>query len=179
MVFPMAAAMAEQPSQGFSVFGGIASHSSNGEFTRGSPDGKSFSISSSGLSIGIDYQWPVAENVSVNVLFMGSNENASSKQVDIDSVGHGVYAVEGRYGFGDYFAGAHVGYYTEAVVSSKGDTSTSINGAGYGYGFTAGWAKPGRGPFVAVQYDHADIVYNNAKSTLVGTRLNAGYRWGL
>ena len=54
------------PKQGFGLFGGFASHTSNVEITKGVLDGTKVDVSSSGLSIGGDYQLPVADAVSIN-----------------------------------------------------------------------------------------------------------------
>jgi hypothetical protein len=177
MLVPLAGAWAA-PKQGFGLYGGIANHSSQGKFTEGPLDGESFSIASSGISIGGDYQLPVGDNVSINFLFMSSSEGASSSELDIDAAGHGLLGLEGRYWFGDTFAGVHVGRYSEALVSTKGGSTSSTGGAGTGFGVSVGWAKPDSGLFVVGQYDSATIAYSDAESKLTGFRAQVGYRWG-
>jgi len=176
VLFPLTGAFAA-PKQGFGLYGGMASYGSSGKITKGAFDGETYNISSSGLSFGGDYQLPVSDNVSLNFLFMTSSEGASSSKLDIDGATHGLLGVEGRYWFGDYFAGAHVGSYTETLTSSKAGSS-STSGSGFGAGASIGWAKPDSGLFVMGQYDNATIEYSDAKSNLSGLRAQVGYRWG-
>ncbi len=177
LILPVSYAVAT-PKQGFGLFGGIASHTSNVEITKGLLDGTKVNVASSGLSIGVDYQLPVADAVSINFFLMSSSETASGDQnFKADSAGHGILGVEGRYWFDALFVGAHVGSYSEVFTSTKSGSSTSTAGGGFGFGVSAGWTNEA-GLFVMGQYDKANIAYSDAKADLTGLRVQVGYRWG-
>ena len=72
IVFPLMWSQAEaMPENGFGLYGGFASHSADGTFTVPPLTGTNFSYSSSGLSIGIDYQIALGESFSFNPFLEG------------------------------------------------------------------------------------------------------------
>lgn len=166
-----AQAQAEQPANGFGMFAGISSHSMNRT---------ALDYSSAGLSLGIDYQFGVTDSLSINPFLMSAGERVSGDITDT-SAGHGILGIEGRYWINnEYFLGAHIGSYSEALKSNSSNVSTSASGGGYG--LTAGWENSSKGSsfdgiFVALQVDKAKIHYDNDDGYLSGVRLNIGYRW--
>lgn len=168
-----AQALAEQPANGLGAFGGISSHSM-------SQSGTNMDYSSSGLSLGIDYQFGLADSFSLNPFLMSAGESVSGG-ITNTTAGHAILGVEGRYWIDkEYFLGAHIGSYSEALQSNSSNVSTSASGGGAG--LTAGWennSKDGKfdGIFVAAQIDNAKIRYNNSDVGLTGLRLHIGYRW--
>lgn len=167
---------AEQPGNGFGLFAGISSHSMHPEPQVGTaPD-----YSSSGVSLGIDYQFGLGESFSLNPFLMSAGERVSGGITDSTS-GHGILGIEARYWLNnEYFLGAHIGSYSEVLQSNSSNVSTSASGGGFGV--TAGWENNSRdstfgGMFVALQLDKAKIRYDNADVGLSGLRLHIGYRW--
>jgi hypothetical protein len=127
------------PKQGFGLFGGFASHTSNVEITKGVLDGLKVDVSSSGLSFGVDDQLPVADAVSINFFLDTSSESASGNNgFSADAAGHGILGVEGRYWMDALFVGAHVGSYSEVFTTTSNGVSSSISGAGTGFGVSVG-----------------------------------------
>lgn len=171
-----AQALAEQPANGFGLFAGVSSHA----MTPKPQIGTSADYSSSGLSLGIDYQFGLGESFSLNPFLMSAGERVSGGITD-STAGHGILGVEGRYWMNsEYFLGAHVGSYSEVLQSNSSNVSTSASGGGFG--LTAGWENSARdsafgGIFVTLQVDKAKIRYDNADVELSGMRLQVGYRW--
>jgi hypothetical protein len=169
-----AQAQAEQPANGFGLFGGISSHSMTPQ------NSAAADYSSSGVSLGIDYQFGLADSFSLNPFLMSAGERVSGGISDATS-GHGILGVEGRYWINsEYFLGAHVGSYSEVLQSNSSNVSTSASGGGFG--LTVGWENNSRtsafgGIFVALQVDKAKIHYDNADVGLSGLRMHIGYRW--
>lgn len=152
------------PKNGFSVNAGLASHNRDCGGCTGS--------STSGLSLGMDYQIAVSKNFSINPFLMTSSE--TNKNISGTTVGHGILGVQLRYWAGDVFVGAQLGSYSEVLVS--GNTSTSGNGGGVG--LVAGWEKPDGGLYVMGQFDSAKVKYSGASEIpFTAFRLSVGYRW--
>lgn len=164
---------AEQPANGFGLYGGVSSHSMT-------PSGATADYSSSGLSLGIDYQFGLADSFSLNPFLMSAGEKVSGSITD-STAGHGILGVEGRYWISsEYFLGAHIGSYSEVLQSNSSNVSSSASGGGYG--LTAGWENGSKGSsfdgiFVALQLDKAKIRYDGSDVNLSGLRLHIGYRW--
>ena len=170
-VTPVASAA---PKSGWSVFGGAASHSSSGEITKGTLQGSTFSISSSGLSIGGDYQFALSDEFSLNLFLVSSSESASSTELLIDSAGHAIWGIQGRFWMEGLLVGGHIGNYSE--VLSDTNAGTSVVSTGFGSGLVVGWESEG-GLFGAVQIDQVTVKASDASTNVSGTRLHVGYRW--
>lgn len=165
------AAIAE-PKNGFGLNGGLASHGSDITFDP-SAGGGTAKGTSSGLSIGIDYQFAINPSFSVNPFLMSSGESSGGDWASDAKLGHGILGLQLRYWVGNVFIGGHVGSYSE-VVSVNG-TSTSANGAGVGA--VVGWEDPAGGLYLMGQIDSAKLDYSDAEVDLTGVRLSIGYRW--
>lgn len=151
------------PQNGFSLNAGLASHSMN-------PQGLS-SDTSSGLSLGLDYQFALSDNLSISPFLMTSGESTSVSGV---TAGHGILGVQLRYWSGDMFLGGHLGSYSNVYIAN-GVQFNSGNGGGAG--LVAGWEKPDGGLYVMGQVDSATIKYSNTDMKLSAFRLSLGYRW--
>lgn len=167
-VFLTGIALAE-PKSGFSLNAGLASHTMT-------PPGGGTSYSSSGLSLGLDYQIALAKHFSLNPFLMTSAESRSVSGVNA-SVGHGILGLQLRYWAGNMFFGGHVGSYSEAQTVTVGSVSVTTSGSGGGAGLVAGWENPNGGFYAMGQLDSANIQYSNSEVNLAGFRLSLGYRW--
>lgn len=162
------------PANGWSLYGGLASHSTSGKFVQGFASRTSFEIESSGLSIGGDYQFEMNKNFSLNIIFMTSSESASSERLIIDTSSHQILGLQGRIWAKEVFFGAQIGRYSEIVSDSKSGSSVLL--AGTGYGMVVGWeAKSGL--FFSGQFDFAVVSSADAESNLAGLRIHVGFRW--
>ncbi len=157
-------AQAETPAHGFGLFGGNASYSM---------DGPSVDYSSSGISIGIDYQFGVANNFSINPFLMSAGERTSGALSSGTTARHDIQGVQGRYWNKESFIGAHIGRYSEVLMNG----GTSSSGNGFGFGLVAGWESKTSGLIVSMQLDEAMIAYSDTDVNLRGYRLQVGYRW--
>jgi hypothetical protein len=161
-------AMAE-PKNGFGLNAGLASHTMKDQCAFCS------SYNSSGLSLGLDYQFALSDKISLSPFLMSSGESTSSSGV---TAGHGILGLQLRYWTGDMFFGGHVGSYSEVLTASAGSLSVSSSGSGGGAGLVAGWEKPDGGLYVMGQLDSATVRYSGFSDTkLSGFRLSVGYRW--
>lgn len=166
-------AQAEQPANGFALFGGLSSHAMY-------PQNTGADYASSGASLGIDYQFGLADSFSLNPFLMSAGERVSGG-ISGATAGHGILGVEARYWINnEYFLGGHIGSYSEILQSNSSNVSTSASGGGLG--LTVGWENNARssafdGIFVALQADKAKIRYDNTDVRLSGLRLHIGYRW--
>ena len=152
------------PQNGFGLNAGIASHSRDCGGCLGS--------NSSGLSLGLDYQFAVADSLSINPFLMTSGETNS--KVSGTTIGHGILGVQLRYWAGDMFFGGHIGSYSEVITSG----AASLSGTGGGAGLVAGWENPDGGLYVMGQVDSATAKYSGLTDIkFKGFRLSAGYRW--
>jgi Outer membrane protein beta-barrel domain len=155
-----------EPKNGFSLNAGLASHNRDCNGCTGS--------STSGLSLGMDYQFALSDKFSISPFLMTSSE--SSSNVSGTTVGHGILGAQLRYWAGDMFFGGHLGSYSE-VLSNGG---TSVSGSGGGAGLVAGWEMPDGGWYVMGQVDSAKVTYTTLSNTDIkfsAFRLSVGYRW--
>ncbi|MGB9092794.1 MAG: hypothetical protein WCB93_01620 [Gallionella sp.] len=158
-----------EPRNGFSLNAGLSSHTME--------DQCSFCISynSSGLSLGLDYQFALSDKLSINPFLMTSGESTSISGV---TASHGILGVQLRYWAGDAFFGGHLGAYSEVLTATSGPLSISSRGSGGGAGLVAGWEKPNGGFYVMGQLDSATLKYSGyADTKLSAFRLSVGYRW--
>jgi len=158
------------PRTGFGFNLGVASHNIDGTLT----SGMKYYYSSSGLSLGIDYQMAMTETISLSPFLMTSGENGGGDLVSGTTVGHGILGLEGRFWLDRVFIGGHAARYTEVLTNSNG---SSTSAAGIGVGLTAGWEDDHGGLFVMTQIDKAKLSYADADNNLTGFRLSIGYRW--
>jgi len=166
--FSAGSAQAE-PKNGFGLDGGIASHSITG------PLGASYQ--SSGLSLGVDYQFALSDSFSLNPFLMTSGESASGTVTPVSTAGHGILGLQLRYWINNAFIGGHLGSYSEMLSNTTGNITTSTSVSGGGAGLVAGWENPNGGMFVMGQLDSANLKYPAATNKLSGFRLSLGYRW--
>ena len=158
------------PKNGFGFNAGLASHDMQADMKYG---GGTLTYSSSGLSLGIDYQIALSDTLSLNPFFMTSGESASGDTASGTSAGHGILGLQLRYWMNDVFIGGHVASYSEVLSDAIASTSAS----GSGFGLVAGWEQPKGGLFVMGQLDKATIAYSDADVDMTGFRLSVGYRW--
>jgi hypothetical protein len=156
-----------EPKNGFSLNAGSASHTMT-------PQGSSTSYSTSGLSLGMDYQIALANRFSVNPFLMTSGESTNVSGL---TAAHGILALQLRYWAGNMFFGGHVGNYSEVQTLTVGPISVTSSGTGGGAGLVAGWENPNGGFYAMGQLDSANIKYSTAETKLAGFRLSVGYRW--
>ncbi len=153
-----------EPKNGFGLNAGLVSHSRDCGGCAGS--------NTSGLSIGLDYQFALSNNFSISPFLMTSAETSSN--VSGSTIGHGILGAQLRYWAGDAFFGGHLGAYSE-VISSGG---VSLTGNGGGAGLVAGWEKPDGGLYFMGQLDSATIKYSGLSDIkFTAFRLSVGYRW--
>lgn len=131
---------------------------------------------SSGLSLGFDYQFVITENLSAAFFLVSSSESLSGGTFEPGtSAGHAILGLQGRFWVGDFFLGGHFGNYSEALVNSSAGTNSG--GAGPGTGLIAGWE--GEGPYsISFQYNAATVAFSDTDVELSGFRVHFGYRWG-
>jgi hypothetical protein len=148
---------------GFGLNAGLASHSRD--------CGGCTATDTTGLSIGMDYQFALSDKLSVSPFLMSSAESTNVSDI---TVGHGIVGVQLRYWAGNMFFGGHLGRYSEVFT----DGSASISGAGGGAGLVAGWENPANRWYVMGQIDSATVAYSGfADIKISGFRLSGGYRW--
>jgi hypothetical protein len=152
------------PKNGFSLNAGLASHNRECNGCTGS--------STSGLSLGLDYQFALSNNFSLSPFLMTSSE--TNKNISGVTVGHGILGAQLRYWAGDIFFGGHLGSYSE-VISSGG---VSLTGSGGGAGLVAGWEQSDGGLYVMGQVDSATVSSSSIGNIPFSAfRLSVGYRW--
>jgi hypothetical protein len=150
-----------EPKNGFGLSAGYANHVRD--------CGGCAAYTTSGLGVGIDYQFAVSENMSISPFLMSSAETTTNI-----TVGHGILGGQVRYWSGNYFFGAHIGNYSE-YATSNGYSNT---GTGFGSGFVYGWERQDGGLFVMGQFDSAAIKYSGYSDIkLTALRFSTGYRW--
>lgn len=164
------------PRTGFGFHFGLASHSIEGTFKQGqgAASGMSYSYSSSGLSIGIDYQIAVSDAISLSPFLTSSSESVSGDLTSGTTAGHGILGLEGRYWLDRVFIGGHLARYTEVLANPS---RSNIGGSGTGFGLATGWEDDHGGLFVMGQVDKATLAYSDSDNDLTGFRLSVGYRW--
>lgn len=171
---------------GFGLNAGMTSNRMNGTTIPGSA---TYSYSSSGLSLGVDYQLAVSDSFSINPIFIISAGESLTSTLQAgtvfsgvqppDSAGHGIFGLQLRYWIDDVFIGGHVGSYAEFLSSINANTNTTTDtvGEGMGRGLVVGWEPSKSKWFVMGQVDTANIAYLAANVKLTGARLSIGYRW--
>ncbi len=164
-----------EPKNGFGFYGGITSSSMDIKFDD-SPG--TYKCSSSGLSLGIDYQFAITDYFSINPIWMSSSESPGGDfDNSVEGIGHGVFALQLLFWVGDIYMGGHFGNYSEVIISENSTSGTiTSTGAGSGYGLVVGY-KIKDNIFVNLQTDQAKINYSNAETDLQTVRLQVGYRW--
>ena len=160
------------PQSGFGLDAGIANHSVSGNTTIAPVTPLSYN--SSGLSLGLDYQFALSNDFSFNPFLMTSAESAGGLPAGVNA-GHGILGLQLRFWSGDLFFGGHLAHYTESLHNSNTRVTTSGNGGGIG--LVMGWESPQGGLFVLGQVDSARINYVDANVRLRAIRLSGGYRW--
>jgi hypothetical protein len=152
-----------EPKNGFSLNAGLASHNR---------DCGCVASSTSGLSLGLDYQFALSDNLSISPFLMTSGETNSN--VSGTTVSHGILGVQLRYWAGDMFFGGHLGSYSEVLASG----GLSLSATGGGAGLVAGWEKPDGGLYVMGQLDSTTVNYSGLSDIkLSAFRLSVGHRW--
>jgi hypothetical protein len=152
-----------EPKNGFGLNAGLASHSRDCGGCAGS--------STSGLSIGLDYQFALSDKFSLSPFLMTSAESTSVSGI---TAGHGILGAQLRYWVGEMFFGGHLGVYSEVLVNGP----TSLSGSGVGGGLVAGWEKQDGGLYFMGQLDSATVAYSGLGDVpFTAFRLSAGYRW--
>lgn len=136
-------------------------------------NGLTGSYSSSGLSLGLDYQFALTDSLSLNPFLMTSGESVSN--VNNVTATHGILGLQLRYWIGDAFVGGHLASYSETL--KFGNTGISANASGGGAGLVAGWENPNGGLYVLGQLDSAKLGYANTDTKFNDVRLSVGYRW--
>jgi hypothetical protein len=132
---------------------------------------------SSGLSLGLDYQFAVSPSVSINPFLMSSGESISGAVPSGTKASHGLLGLQFRYWIEDVFLGAHLAAYSETLSNTSGNITTSTTANGGGAGLVVGWEQPKGGLFLVGQVDSAKLHYNGYDSKLSDFRVSLGYRW--
>ncbi|HKI99456.1 MAG TPA: outer membrane beta-barrel protein [bacterium] len=159
------------PAKGVGFFGGAASYTSSAKAYSGAE------YKSSGLGLGVDFQYPLGDKLSVNPFYMLSAET-SSQLVSGNSVSNDILGVQIRFWPNDnLFVGAHLGLYGQSVDAP----SVSASGSGFGFGVAAGYEQEINQKIILLanlQYDSASSlsVFSDTDIDLTGTRLNIGVR---
>lgn len=148
--------------KGWAIIGGYASHQLE--------DDTGSTLSTSGLSLGVDFQFPLSPQLSINPFYLSSSETPDSSFWTWAS--HDVLGAQLRYWIGNLFVGGQTGIYSSYIESDFG----SISGDGLGFGAIVGHEWEGGG-FASFQYDRASIAYENFTATLAAIRIHGGYRW--
>lgn len=153
-----------EPKNGFGLNAGLVGHSRDCGGCAGS--------NTSGLSLGLDYQFALSDKLSISPFLMTSGETSSN--VSGATVSHGILGAQLRYWAGDMFFGGHLAMYSE-VISGGG---LSLTGSGGGAGLVAGWEKPDGGLYFMGQLDSATMKYTGFEDVKFSAfRLSIGYRW--
>jgi hypothetical protein len=169
-----------EPGRGFGLNAGAANSSMDGTTIA---TGATYSYSSSGMSLGIDYQIPVFKSFSINPMLMSSSEDVSGATLQPGlSGGHAILGLQLRYWLADFFIGGQVGVYSEALIASSNNnsgttTTTDTSAVGSGRGLVIGWEPSKSKWFVMGQVDTADLNNTSTKVKFTGTRVSLGYRW--
>lgn len=129
VLFWMFLGTAQAGQNGFGLYGGIASHSD--AVVGGGPK-----YSSSGISLGLDYQMMIGQRFSLDFFLMSSYETtAGNPPPGYDTAGHGILGVSARFWFGNFFFGPHIGSYSEVLYDPSLNTISGANpGAGISFG---------------------------------------------
>jgi hypothetical protein len=125
-IFCTGTALAD-PKDGFGLNGGLSSYSRD-------CGGGGCATSTSGLSLGVDYQVALSNMFSISPFLMTSSETASNASSSGLAIGHGLLGIQLRYWVGDLFVGGHLASYSEVFTSG----GLSLSGSGGGAGLVAG-----------------------------------------
>ena len=161
--------------KGVGLFGGLARHSASANLTSGALAGQSGSYSSSGFSVGGEYQFLFPDELSLAPFVTTTSERTSGALKAGETAAHGILGVEARKWKNDIYVGAHLGYYWEGLSGSALGTTQSASGLGFG--FAVGWESPKNQMFAFAQLDQFKLAYADADVKETGLRLQAGYRW--
>ena len=161
------------PQNGFSLNAGAVNDNMSATIIA---TGNPYTYSSSGLSIGIDYQIAMSQNISLNPFLMSSGESTTGSLPSGTTAGHGIFGLQLRYWMNDVYVGGHIASYSE-VLANSGNNSTSASGTGGGGGIVVGWEPSNSKWYLMGQYDSANVKYSDANVKLTGTRISIGYRW--
>lgn len=163
------------PQNGFSINGGLISSNTSTTVTGGFFNGLSYSYSGAGLSLGIDYQFALGNNFSLNPFLMTSGETISGLGSNIVG-GHAILGLQARLWLSEaMFVGGHIGSYSETLSNPNMNLQTSASGPGAG--LVVGWENPYTGVYVMGQVDSATLNYAGTDTKLTDARLSIGYRW--
>lgn len=77
------------PNSGFSIMGGAAFHSGTRTITEGAIEGQEDDFESSGISWGIDYQFALGSDFSLNIFLQRSSETVE-KPDEFDNARHAI-----------------------------------------------------------------------------------------
>jgi hypothetical protein len=159
------------PRTGVGVMGGFAAHA----FEIRPNGGTAISGSSSGTSLGLDFQLAYPRQMSFNLILLTSTEspdgNLGSTYSEVD---HGALAAQFRYWFDNWFLGAQAGNaYQISSLKAGGSTAT---GVGLGLGVLGG-GELESGLFFVCQIDAARVTYGNGNGSFEGVRLQVGQRF--
>lgn len=170
------------PQSGFSVNGGIISSTTDQTYSSGIFTNQTLTYTGSGISLGIDYQVPISQSLSINPFLMTSGEVVTVNNNTISSLtsSHRILGVQLRYWPGDSgaFVGGHIGRYSETLTYTfNNGISVSGSGSGGGAGLVGGWENPNGGFYVMAQLDSAKLGYTNTDTRYHDFRLSIGYRW--
>ncbi len=169
--FSAGSAQAE-PKNGFALDAGLTTHRMTNPVTG--------NYQSTGVSLGLDYQFAVSDSLSLNPFLMTSGETVSGNAANFaagTNAGHGMLGLQLRYWIDNAFLGAHLASYSEVLSNTVGNVTTSTSAHGGGLGLAAGWEKPDGGLFVVGQLDSSNLKYSTSTSKMSGFRLSMGYRW--
>lgn len=167
------------PRNGFSINGGVISSSTDVTYTSGIFAGQTLSYKGGGISVGLDYQFAINENFSINPFLMTSGEAVSVNNVTLNNISanHAILGVQFRYWMNDIYLGGQIGSYSEQLNYTVGNATYSNSTSGGGVGLVAGWESPNGGVYVQGQLDSASLNYSGASTKLTGARFSVGYRW--
>jgi hypothetical protein len=159
-----------EPKSGLGVNAGLVASRMN--------DPLAGSYQSSGLSLGLDYQFALSDSLSINPFLMTSREPASGNAIAAGTTAaHGMFGLEMRYWIGSAFVGGHLFTQSEVLSITNGNVTTSTNANGGGLGLVGGWEDPHSGLYVMGQLDGGRVHYPASTTKVSELRLSIGYRW--
>ncbi len=159
-----------EPKSGLGVNAGLVASRMN--------DPVAGSYQSSGLSLGLDYQFALSNSLSINPFLMTSVEPASGTAIAAGThATHDMIGLELRYWIGSAFVGGHLFTQSEVLSITNGNVTTSTNANGGGLGLVGGWEDPHSGLYVMGQLDGGRVHYPASTTKVSEFRLSIGYRW--
>lgn len=171
MLFTISAGTAHaDPKNGVGVSAGLVASRMN--------DPVKGSYQSSGLSLGLDYQFAVSDSLSINPFLMTSSEPATGGTLLAGThASHSEFGIELRYWINNAFVGGHLFSQTETLSTTAGNVTTSTDASGGGLGLVGGWESPDSGLFVMGQLDGARAHYPASTAKVSEARVSIGFRW--